>query len=88
MSMLLWVLQILLAVHTLIGALWKFSNSTQTVPSLAVIPHSIWLGMSGFEILCSVALIVPVFNQHLRILAPIGSWWRGSVDLLLTEGLC
>ena len=33
----LWVLQSLLALHTAIGALWKFSNSEQAVPSLSAL---------------------------------------------------
>ena len=73
MNILLWVLQILLALHTIIGAVWKFSNSEQTVPSLKVIPHGVWLGMSVFELLCSVGLILPAFNKPLSILAPIAA---------------
>jgi hypothetical protein len=73
MNILLWVLQILLAVHTVIGALWKFSNSEQTVPSLSAIPHGLWLGLSVFELLCAVALILPAFNKPLGILAPIAA---------------
>jgi hypothetical protein len=71
MNILLWVLQILIAAHTAIGAVWKFSNSEQTVPSLKAIPHQVWLGMSVFELLCSVGLIARFF---------IGPWpsWRLS----------
>ena len=46
MHITLWIFQILLALHTAIGAVWKFFNPTQTVPSLSVIPHGVWLGMS------------------------------------------
>ncbi len=73
MNILLWVLQIFLALHTLIGAVWKFSNSEQTVPSLKAIPHGVWLSMSVFELICSVALIVPAFSKSFAILAPIGA---------------
>ena len=73
MNILLWVLQILLALHTAIGAVWKFSNSEQTVPALKVIPHGVWLAMSVFELLCSVALVLPALNTPLSILAPIAA---------------
>lgn len=73
MNILLWILQILLAVHTVIGAIWKFSNSEQTVPSLSAIPHGVWLSLSVFELLCSVALILPAFNRSVAILAPIAA---------------
>ena len=73
MNILLWVLQILLALHTIMGAAWKFSNSEQTVPSLKAIPHRAWLAMSVFELLCSLALILPALNKPLAILAPIAA---------------
>jgi hypothetical protein len=73
MNILLWVLQILLALHTAMGAVWKFSNSEQTVPSLKAIPHGVWMAMSIFELLCSLALILPAFNKPLAILAPIAA---------------
>jgi hypothetical protein len=70
MNILLWLLQFLLALHTIVGAIWKFSNSEQTVPSLRTIPHAIWMAMIVFELLCSVSLILPAFNKRLAILAP------------------
>jgi hypothetical protein len=42
MNILLWILQILLALHTAMGAVWKFSHSAeQTMPSLKAIPHGV-----------------------------------------------
>jgi len=73
MNTLLWVLQILLALHTAIGAVWKFSNSEQAVPSLNAIPHGVWLAMSVVELLFSSALILPALHKPLAILAPIAA---------------
>src|ERR1043165_20377 len=73
MNILLWVLQILLALHTIMGAIWKFSNPEQAVPSLQAIPHAVWLGMSVLELLFSLALVLPVLNKRLGILAPIAA---------------
>ena len=86
MNALLWALQILLALHTLMGAVWKFSNSEQTVASLKAIPHGVWLAMSVFELLCSLALIVPAFNKPLAILAPIAASCI-AVEMLLFSGV-
>jgi hypothetical protein len=72
-NILLWVLQVLLALHTVAGAVWKFSNSEQTVPSLSAIPHGLWLAMSVFELLLSLALVLPAFYKPLAILAPIAA---------------
>ena len=86
MNVLLWVLQVLLAVHTAIGAVWKFSNSEQAVPSLGAIPHSAWLAMSVAELLCSVGLILPAFNKPLAILAPIAAAFI-AVEMLMFTAL-
>lgn len=85
MNILLWVLQILLALHTAIGAVWKFSNSAeQTMPSLAAIPHGAWLAMSVIELLCALALILPAFNKSLAILVPVAAACIAAEMLLFT----
>jgi hypothetical protein len=55
------ILQILRAPHTITGAVWKFSNSEQVVPSLAAISHGVWLAVRVFELHCSLGLIFPAF---------------------------
>lgn len=68
MNILLWVFQILLALHTIMGAVWKFSHSAEeTMPSLKAIPHGVWLTMSAIELLCSLGLILPAFYEPLAI---------------------
>jgi hypothetical protein len=69
----LWTLQILLAIHTAVGAVWKWFNSEHTMPSLAAIPHGVWLGLSELELICAIFLIVPAFGKRLAILAPIAA---------------
>ena len=73
MNILLWILQGLLALHTAIGAVWKFSHSEQAVPSLNAIPHGVWLGLSVVELLCSVGLILPAVSNPLAIAAPVAA---------------
>jgi len=86
MNILLWVLQILLALHTVMGAVWKFSNSEQTVPSLKAIPHGLWLSLSGFELLCSLGLVLPLFYRPLAIVAPVAAIGVAA-EMLLFCGL-
>ena len=83
MNIVLWVVQVLLALHTLIGAVWKFGNSEQSVPSLKAIPHAAWLALSVIELLCVVALIAPAFNKSLATLAPIAAAVIAAEMLLL-----
>ena len=73
MNVLFWVLQVLLAIHTAIGAVWKFSNPASSMPPLGVIPPALWIGLSIVELLCVVALIVPAFNPRLARWAPIAA---------------
>ena len=69
----IWILQILLAVHTAIGAVWKFSNSEQSVTSLQALPHTLWLGLSGIELLCCVGLLLPLFSKKFSLAAPVAA---------------
>ena len=73
MNVFLWILQLLLAAHTAMGAVWKFSHSEQTVPPLQSIPHSVWLALIALELCCSVALVLPAANRQLGLLVPIAA---------------
>lgn len=84
MNIFLWVLQILLALHTAMGAVWKFSNSEQTIPSLKAIPHEMWLTMSVIELACSLCLVFPLLNKRLGILAPVAAGFIAAEMLLFT----
>lgn len=86
MNTLLWVLQVLLALHTAAGAMWKFFNSEQTVASLKAIPHAVWLGMSVVELLCAVGLILPAFNKRLSIVVPVAAACIAA-EMLVFSGL-
>jgi hypothetical protein len=87
MDIFLWVLQIILALHTAVGAVWKFSHSAeQTQSSLKAIPHGAWLALAVFELLCSLGLILPAFSSPLAILAPIAAACIAA-EMLLFSGL-
>ncbi|HMA92629.1 MAG TPA: DoxX family protein [Polyangiaceae bacterium] len=73
MNIILWISQILLSLHTLTGAVWKYSNSEQSVPSLKAIPHGVWLGLGVVEILCALALVVPILSKSLGVLTPLAA---------------
>lgn len=73
MNVFLWVVQVILALHTATGAVWKLSNPERAVPSLNAIPHGVWLALSGIELLCALALVVPAFYRPLAVLAPVAS---------------
>jgi uncharacterized membrane protein YphA (DoxX/SURF4 family) len=85
MNILLWVLQILLSLHTATGAAWKFSHSAgQTMPSLAVIPDTVWKAMSIFELICAVCLVLPAIYKPAGVLAPIAALGIAAEMLIFT----
>jgi len=86
MNLALWVLQGLLALHTLMGSVWKFSNSEQSVPSLRAFPHGAWIALSILEIICAVCLVVPAVRKSLAVLAPIAVLCIAA-EMLLFVGL-
>lgn len=87
MNIFLWALQILLALHTLAGAAWKFSKTAEeTMPSLKAIPYGAWLGMSVLEIICALCLIVPAFYKPAAILIPLGAMMI-AIEMLAFCGL-
>lgn len=73
MNALLWTLQALLALHTLMGAFWKFSNSEQQQGALSQIPHAVWLLLAVVEILCVLAFLAPVLRKKMGHWVPIAS---------------
>ncbi len=74
MNILLWTIQVLLALHTAAGAAWKFRHSAeQTMPSLTAIPDGVWRGMGAVELLLGASLVVPALYAPLAILAPVAA---------------
>jgi len=73
MNVLLWIFQILLALHTFMGAIWKTTNPERAVSSLKAIPHGVWLVLIVVELLCSLGLVLPAFNKRLGIFAPVAA---------------
>ena len=86
MNALLWTLQVLLALHTLMGAGWKLVNSEQAVPALSTMPHALWVGLSPFELLCSICLVLPMFNKPLAMLIPVAAVCIAA-EMLLFAGV-
>ena len=87
MNIVLWVLQVLMALHTVMGAVWKISNSAEdTMPSLKAIPNGVWLAMSGLEIVFSVCLVIAVVYPPLAFLAPVAAVCIAA-EMLLFVGL-
>ena len=64
MSIFLWVLQGLLALHTGVGAGWKLFNSEKGISSLNAIPHGVWMALIPFEMICAVGVVTPLLAPY------------------------
>lgn len=84
MNIFLWILQFLLAAHTIIGAIWKFSNPVETLPSMAAMPAQLWLILSFFEFICAAALILPIFKKSLGKIISYGALGIAAEMFLFT----
>ena len=85
MNILLWILQVALALHTIAGGLWKFSQSVGTaVPSLAAIPQGLWVALGVVELVAAVALVLPVFSKSWGFLVPAAALFIVAEMLLFT----
>ncbi|MGD9548113.1 MAG: DoxX family protein [Candidatus Krumholzibacteriia bacterium] len=86
MNFVLWIIQGLLALHTAVGAVWKFSNSEQAVPTLSAIPHGAWLAMAAVEIACALGLVAPLLYRPAAVLAPVAALVI-ALEMLIFTGL-
>lgn len=86
MSIVLWILQALLALHTAIGAGWKLFNSEQAVPTLAAIPSAAWMALIPLELLCAIGLVIPAVAPSLAWLVPVAAIGI-AVEMLVFSGV-
>lgn len=86
MTIFLWVLQSLLAVHTAIGAGWKLFNSEQSVPTLGAIPNGVWLGLIPLELIFAVCLVLPAITPSYGFLVPFAALGI-AIEMLLFSGV-
>ena len=70
MNVFLWVLQVVFALHTIMGAFWKFTNTEQAVPSLTTIPHIVWMALIAVEFIAALGLLLPVVSKKTGTYVP------------------
>lgn len=73
MNIALWVIQVLLAAHTAMGAVWKVNHGPKAVPALRSIPKGVWLAMAVGEIACALGLVAPLAYAPLMGLVPVAA---------------
>jgi len=83
MNILLWVLQVALALLNLAGGAYKLLKFDELakVPATGALPRGGWGALGVLEILCAVLLIVPAAAKWMPLLTPL------AAAVLALEGL-
>jgi len=68
------------------GAVWKVTNSEQSVSSLKLLPPGVWLALSVLELLFTLGPILPAFTMLPGMLAAIAAACIAA-EMLLFCGL-
>src|SRR6185312_1636240 len=83
MNILLWTLQILLALWNIIGGLYTFSNYDKIKSAFANnLPKAVWVTIAVLQVLFALGLIVPGAMRVLPHLTPIAAIYL-AVNALL-----
>jgi len=75
MNILLWVVQVALAVLSFAGGAYKvFSfDELAKMPATGALPRAGWGALGGFEMVCAVLLIVPAATKWMPVLTPFAA---------------
>jgi hypothetical protein len=75
MNVVLWVLQLALAVLSLAGGAYKIFmfEELAKMPAMGALPRGGWAGLGVFEMLCGVLLIVPAAVKWMPVLTPLAA---------------
>ena len=75
MNVLLWVLQIALALQAFAGGAYKVFKFDELakVPVMAALSRRGWGALGVFEMLCAVLLVVPVATKWMPVLTPLAA---------------
>jgi uncharacterized membrane protein YphA (DoxX/SURF4 family) len=75
MNILLWVLQILLALQAIAGGAFKIVRfeDIANMPATKAFPRAVWTLLGAIEVICGLLLIIPAATKWMPILTPVGA---------------
>jgi hypothetical protein len=75
MNVVLWVVQLALAVLSLAGGAYKIFmfEELAKMPAIGALPRGGWAGLGAFEMLCGVLLVVPAAVKWMPGLTPLAA---------------
>ncbi|HEV8433622.1 MAG TPA: DoxX family protein [Thermoanaerobaculia bacterium] len=74
MNVLLWVVQVLLALFAIGGGTYKILayDKIANMPQTAALPHNAWIALGVFEVICGLLLIIPFAKGRFIPIAATG----------------
>jgi DoxX-like protein len=73
MNILLWVVQVVLALLCFAGGGFKTFNPGDVAKQITALPPGAWRAVGVFEVLCAVLLIVPAAATWMPVLTPLAA---------------
>jgi len=75
MNILLWVLQVALALFSFMGGQYKLFQFAELakMPQTAALPRGGWGAIGVLEMLCAILLVVPAATKWMPVLTPIAA---------------
>ncbi len=89
MNILLWVIQVVVAMFCVAGAAWRFTNyeeASKQIASLGALPYGAWNAIGAFEVVCALGLILPGLLKLKSFITPAAAACL-CVELLLVSAL-
>jgi DoxX-like protein len=84
-NILLWILQVGLALFAFMGGQYKLFhfNELAKMPQTAALPRGGWGALGIFEMLCAILLIIPAAAKWIPVLTPVAAAALALEALLL-----
>jgi DoxX-like family len=75
MNVLLWIVQVALAVLSFSGGLYKIVSFSKiaNMPPVAALPRGVWSALGVFEMACAILLIVPAALKRMPTSTPMAA---------------
>ena len=85
MNILLWVLQVALALQSFAGGAYKIFMFDQlaNTPAMSALPRGGWGAVGALEMVCAVLLIVPAATKWMPVLTPLAAAVLAVESLIL-----
>lgn len=75
MNVVLWIIQLALALLSLAGGAYKvfMFDELAKVPTTAALPRAAWTALGVFEMVCAVLLVIPAATKRMPALTPLAA---------------